>query len=224
MSEWWSYTLQDFLLFSPRTYYRLFELYNLAVWPAQLLALALGLAILFLLARPSPKSGKFICAILALAWIVVAWAYFFQRYASINWIAPYYAAAFLIEAALLAWIGVIRGGLGFSVAGHAGRKIGLCLYLFALMIYPLAAPLLGRPIAQAEIFGLMPDPTAIATLGLLLVATGRRIISLLIIPLAWCIVSAATLWTMNSPEAWIMIAAAVVGVGALIWITAAAPR
>lgn len=29
MSEWWSYGLRDLLLFSPRTYYRLFELYNL---------------------------------------------------------------------------------------------------------------------------------------------------------------------------------------------------
>ena len=28
MSEWWTYRLSNFLLFSPRTYYRLFELYN----------------------------------------------------------------------------------------------------------------------------------------------------------------------------------------------------
>lgn len=34
-------------------YYRLFELYNLAIWPAQLLALALGVLILALL-RPGP--------------------------------------------------------------------------------------------------------------------------------------------------------------------------
>ena len=26
MSEWWTYHLRDFLLFTPRTYYRLFEL------------------------------------------------------------------------------------------------------------------------------------------------------------------------------------------------------
>ena len=36
MSEWWTYTLSDFLLFSPRTYYRLFELYNDEIWPAQI--------------------------------------------------------------------------------------------------------------------------------------------------------------------------------------------
>ena len=44
MSEWWTYTLSDFLLFSPRTYYRLFEIYNAAIWPAQIVALGLGLA------------------------------------------------------------------------------------------------------------------------------------------------------------------------------------
>ena len=37
------------LLFSPRTYYRLIELYNLAVWPAQLAGIAIGFAILGLL-------------------------------------------------------------------------------------------------------------------------------------------------------------------------------
>ena len=46
MSEWWTYSLLDFLLFSPRTYYRLFELYNLAVWPWHVLAIVLGLAVL----------------------------------------------------------------------------------------------------------------------------------------------------------------------------------
>ena len=42
MSEWWTYHLSDFLLFSPRTYYRLFELYNAAIWPAQIVALGAG--------------------------------------------------------------------------------------------------------------------------------------------------------------------------------------
>ena len=43
MSEWWTYTLSDLQIFSARTYARLFETYNAAVWPAHVLALALGL-------------------------------------------------------------------------------------------------------------------------------------------------------------------------------------
>jgi hypothetical protein len=108
MSEWWTYSLSDFLLFSPRTYYRLFELYNLAIWPAQLLALALGVLILALL-RPGPVwKGRVVAAVLATCWLWVAWAYFLERYETINWAASYFAAAFAVEAALLIWVGGFR--------------------------------------------------------------------------------------------------------------------
>ena len=46
MPEWWTYGLSDFLMFSPRTYYRQIELYNLAIWPAQLVGAGIGAAIL----------------------------------------------------------------------------------------------------------------------------------------------------------------------------------
>jgi hypothetical protein len=36
MSEWWTYRLSDILPFSAQTYFRLFELHNAAVWPAQI--------------------------------------------------------------------------------------------------------------------------------------------------------------------------------------------
>ena len=44
MSEWWTYCLSDFLMFSPRTYHRLFELANADIWPLQIVAIAAGLA------------------------------------------------------------------------------------------------------------------------------------------------------------------------------------
>lgn len=65
----------------------------------------------------------------------------------------------------------------------------------------------GRPAAQAEIFGLAPDPTAIACLGVLsVVAAGRWRMTLAIIPLLWCALSAATLMTLGDPQAWVLIA------------------
>ena len=79
-------------------------------------------------------------------------------------------------------------------------KIGLALLFYALAIHPLIAPLTGRPITQAEIFGLAPDPTAIATLGILL-AANRPLLHLFAIPVLWCLVTGLTLWTMESPEA-----------------------
>ena len=101
MSEWWTYSLSDFLLFSPRTYYRLFELYNSAIWPLQLVSLALGVAILGLLLREAVWRGRAIAAVLAGCWLWVAWAYFLKRYETINWAAEYVAIGFAVEALLL---------------------------------------------------------------------------------------------------------------------------
>ena len=50
MSEWWTYRPVNFLLFSPRVYWRMFELHNAALWPLQVLALAAGLIIILLVA------------------------------------------------------------------------------------------------------------------------------------------------------------------------------
>lgn len=57
MSEWWTYSLRDFLLFSPHTYYRLFELYNQALWPLHLLALAIGCSHSAVVAQAQPARG-----------------------------------------------------------------------------------------------------------------------------------------------------------------------
>jgi hypothetical protein len=198
MSEWWTYTPTDFLLFSPRTYYRLFELYNAAVWPLQLVALALGLVILVLIPRRSTWSGRAVAAILSGLWLFVAWAYLLERYDTINWVARYFAIGFALQAALLVWTGVIRDRLRFDLRGITA-KFGLGILLFAIAIHPLIAPLAGRPWTQAEIFGLAPDPTAIATLGILL-AAGEARWHLLLIPLLWCALSGLTLWTMEQPE------------------------
>ena len=172
MPEWWTYTLSDFLLFSPRTYYRLIERHNEAVWPAQIVTLVLGVVIVGLLRRPTPRQGRIVAAILAVLWAWVAWAFVWRRYATINWAATYFVWLFAIEALLLVWIGVVRGGLSFRRRRDAAGVLGVALIILSLLLYPVLAPLLGRGWRQAEIFGVAPDPTVIATLGLLLLADG----------------------------------------------------
>lgn len=200
MSEWFTYRLSDFLLFSPQTYYRLFELYNLALWPGQIAALALGLAILALALRGPAWRGRAIAAILAAGWLWVAWAYLLERYDTINWAAGYFAAAFALEAFLLVGVGLLFDGLALRPDPDLFRKAGLCLFLFALAVQPLIGPLAGRSWTQAELFALAPDPTAVGTLGLLL-AADRPPWVLLVVPLLWGALTGATLWTMGSPDA-----------------------
>jgi hypothetical protein len=200
MSEWWTYAPGDFLLFSPATYRRLFELYNRDVWPAQLVAFALGTAIAVLLRARAAWRQRCVAAVLALAWLWVAWAFHHERYATINWAAPYFAVAFAVEAALLLWIGTASGRLAVGPPTDRAGRIGLGLLFFALFAQPCLAVLQGRPWAQVDVFGIAPDPTVVATLGVLLTADARARWALLVIPLAWCAVGGMFLWAMDDSD------------------------
>ena len=216
MSEWWTYTLSDFLLFSPRTYYRLFELHNAAWWPVHVVAVAGGVAIVVLAKRDGPAAGRAVAAMLAVAWAWVAWAFLWQRYATINWAASWLAAVFAAQSLLFGVFAMRRRGLALASGPVALVPTGLAVAVCGVLAYPLASIALGRGIAAAEVFGMAPDPTVFATLGILVLAAPAARLALLPIPLAWCAMTGATLWTMGSPEWWLLPAAAVLSIAAAI--------
>lgn len=203
MSEWWTYRLSDLILFSAHAYYRLIELYNAAIWPAQILAVALGVAALILARRHSP--GRWVGGILAACWLWIAFAFHIARYATLNTAAPYFGWMFGIEALLLL---VFAKRIAFDRESRAGTMV----FLFALVV-PFAAPLLGRGWRASEVFGIAPDPTAVGTLGLLLLARAKRRWMLLVFPVLWCAVSGAVLWVLKSPDFWIPPLAATMVIG-----------
>jgi hypothetical protein len=219
MSEWWTYGPEDFLLFSPRVYWRMFELHNAALWPLQPVALAAGVVMMLLVARRPRGHGRWIAFILAVIWAFVAWSFLWDRYATINWAAAYVAPAFGLEALLLLVAGALPDDFTFDRRGPAASA-GYLLLAFALAAQPLLAPLQGRAWTSAEIFGIAPDPTVIGTLGLLLLVRGRLLPLLLPIALLWCLLSGITLWTLGAPEAWAPFSAAALTLAAMIAIIA----
>jgi hypothetical protein len=213
MSEWWTYTLSDFLMFSPQVYYRLFELYNRALWPAPLLTVGAGVAILCLLIVPEGSRRRLAHVILGMLWIWIAWAFFWQRYAEINWAVLYVAPFIAAQGALLIGLGA-AGLLPISISRRKAIDIaGLALFAAALGLYPLIAPMMGRQWLAGEVFGIAPDPTAIATLALLALAEGRARWAAMIIPALWCAISTVTLWTMGAAYFFLPLAGALVAIG-----------
>jgi len=198
MSEWWTYAPEDFLLFSPRTYWRMFELQNAELWPAPLLTFVAGLLVILLAARPM-ASARGPVLIMAILWVFVGWTFLWNRYANINWAIAYVAPAFAVESLLLIIAG-LSPRIAFDQRGFAGW-IGYFLLAFALVGLPVLAQLQGRSWAGSEIVGMAPDPTAIATLGLLCLLRGRFLWFLHPIPILWCILSGVTLHTMQEIHA-----------------------
>jgi hypothetical protein len=208
MSEWWTYRLSDLLLFSPRVYYRQFELHNREWWPAHLFLLGLAISLLFVLLRPTPARDRVIAAALGLVCIWVGWAFLWERYAAVNWAMLYIAPAFGSQGALLLIAAASPKGLRFEEAASQRRWLASGLFVFAFAIYPLLAPLFGRSWLAAEVFGLAPDPTAVGVLAMLVASRTRLRWLMMVIPMFWCVVTGMTLWTMGAPDFWIAAAGA----------------
>ena len=206
-------SLEDLLLFEPRVYWRLFALENEALWPAQPVLLAAGgLLVLCLLSGRRP-SGRWLGPALGAAWLWTGWQFVALRYGAVNWAAPVLAWGLYAEAVLLAALG-LAGRLSLTRRG-LGAGPGIGLLAAALFAWPFLAPLDGRPWGQAEVFAIAPDPTAIATLGLLALAVRSRWTALLCIaPALWLAASALTLFTMGAWQGWAVLAALIAGLAA----------
>src|SRR5262249_1399892 len=160
-----------------------------------------------------PWRSRAIAAVLGLSWLWVAWAYHYTRYASINWAATYFAGAFTFEALMLLGFG-IANGLHLRPKDGWISLVGIGLVVFALLVHPLIGPLGGRSWSQVEIFAIAPDPTVVATLGVVVLASGWSTWLLFPIPILWCLVSGATAWTMHSADAALMPVVAVMALAA----------
>lgn len=217
MSQWWTYGLSDFLLFSPRAYHRLFELHNDAVWPAPILMLVLGVGICGLVILKPPGHGRIVSVVLASIWLFVGWAFVFDRYASINWAITYVVPLFGLQAMLLMIVGAVRTAPTYALRRELPSVMGLAFLVFAVAAYPTLAPLQGRPWMAAEVFGIAPDPTALATLGLALIDRSRHRALLAPVPALWLLLSGLTLWTMRDAGAWVPFTAVLIWLLVLAW-------
>ena len=215
MNGWQTYRLEDFIPFTPDVYWRLLERINEAFWPLHVLAVAIGLAALLLALRDNQRIAL---ALLAPAWLTSGILFHFTYYAELNWAAPWFGWGFIAQAALLlalAWFAGSSRTHGPSKGVSTG--IGAIVAMVSLLGYPLIAATIGPGLSHAETYGLHPDPTAIATLGVLLIllrGPGFWLASL--IPILWCVIGALTLIAIDATGALIPLAAAAVIAGTSI--------
>lgn len=214
MRDYLNYSLQDLLLFSPDVYFRLLERYNQDIWPLQVIALLLGVILIWQVWRRDHFNGWLIAGGLALSWLWCGLVFHISYYASLNWVAPYFGALFILQGAgLLIW------GMNRETKSQQEREIftfylGLGLIFFAVLVYPLLWLVDGHSWREVQIFGTSQNATLIATVGVLLCY--RASLILLIIPLIFLVINALTAWLLGSID-WI-VSGVVFTLIVLIWL------
>lgn len=225
MGEWATYSLDDFVMFSPRAWYGLLAMHNQAWWPLQLAAPGIAAGVAWALHRRLRAALRLVLGVCGAGLLWVAVAFHAGPHAGINLAAPAFGWAFAAQGVALIALALLRPGL---VLAHGGglRWLALALLASALLLYPVLAPWAGRPLPQTEWFALAPDPTMLAALaaGLLVLggSTGLRHpwrtgVLLLVLPLVWCGVAGATAWVLGAPDWWCMPAAGLMACAGVVW-------
>jgi len=215
MNGWQTYRLEDFIPFTPEVYWRLLERINETFWPLHIVAVAIGLAALLLALRGNRRMAL---AMLVPAWLTSGILFHFTYYAELNWAAPWFGWGFIAQAGLLLALALFAGsGRTHGPANGLSTWIGATFAMISLLGYPLIAATIGPGLSHAETYGLHPDPTAIATLGVLLILLrGPSFWLAMLIPVLWCVIASLTLMAIDAPGALIPLAAAAIIAAAAI--------
>lgn len=205
------------LPFTTDQFLEVFRTYNLAIWPAQVVAYLLGAACLAVVAWPVQYADRLIGGFLAASWIWMGAVYHLGFFAAINPAAYAFGGLFIIQGLLFIAFGVVSPGLTFKVRRDIYGVVGAALMLYALVLYPALGVVLGHGYPYAPLFGVAPCPTTIFTFGLLLWTRGRVSAWLLVIPALWTLIGTTAAFKLGIWEDLGLLLAGVVGTLLLLY-------
>jgi hypothetical protein len=203
------------LPFTATQFLDVFRQYNAAIWPLQVVFVAVALGGLVLALRPGRGSGRIIALYLAAQWawtgIIYHWVFFSQ----INPAARVFAALWVAGAVGFALSAIGPRPLSFRTNEPLRMVVGCALAAYALAIYPLLGHFTGRAYPASPTFG-APCPVTIYTFGLLWLARGPVRRWLVIVPVVWAAIGSLAAFTLGVYEDLGLLAAGISGVVLLI--------
>lgn len=181
------------LPFSHEAFLDLFGAYNVSLWPAAALLWLATAWVLMAWLRTGRVSGRTLFALLAVHWAWSGAVYHWGFFRRINPAAVLFAAMFLLQAGVLAWLAFTSRG---TVGPYSGRRgvVGIGLVVYGLL-YPLVGFGFGLEYPRMPVFA-VPCPTVLVTAGWLVAATGvPRATNL--VPIIWAIIGGSAAFTLG---------------------------
>ncbi|PKN64900.1 MAG: hypothetical protein CVU57_12280 [Deltaproteobacteria bacterium HGW-Deltaproteobacteria-15] len=188
------------LPFTVDEFLSVFQSYNLAIWPMQILAYLAGASAIYMLFAGPRNADRVISAIVSLMWMWNGIVYHIGFFSMINKGAFLFGIVFVVQGLLFFWNGVLRGNLVFGFSRDGYSLTGGLFIFYAMALYPLLGTLAGHSWPHSPAFGVAPCPSTIFTFGLLLLTRGRVPKHLLVIPLLWAVIGLSAAVTLRVYE------------------------
>ncbi|QED36933.1 hypothetical protein FK178_04035 [Antarcticibacterium arcticum] len=196
------FTIEEFL--------GVFESYNAAVWPMQIILNLLAVVCLFLLISSLKGKSAVINGVLIFLWLWMGLVYQIMYFTSISSIGFLFGALFVLQALIFSYFAYFRPeNLSYRFKLNISGFVGIIFILYSLLIYPVFANDLGHIYPQTPTFGL-PCPTTIFTFGILLFSLTRVRWYIMIIPLLWSLIGFSAAYNLGMTEDYFLVFAGVI--------------
>lgn len=147
---------------------------------------------------------------LAITWLLTGVGYHWLNFSSINKLAVFFGALFVIAGVLFAVEGSFRDRIQYRFAPDLRSGLAILLIVYALVAYPLVGLCVTAPWPETPVFGIAPCPTTIFTLGMLLVAQHRNRWLIALVPVLWALVGSTAAFMLDIPQDYGLAVAAVI--------------
>lgn len=204
------------LPFTREQFVAVFADYNTGVWPVQVLAYVLGLAMVVVLLRRLRASDRVIGAGLGAMWLWTGVAYHWLYFASINRAALFFGALFVLQGFVLLYAALVRRSLKFGASTGLAAWLGWAFVVYAAVVYPLIGMWAGHAYPAMPMFGITPCPVTLFTFGLLLLTTAPVSRWILVIPFIWSLIGGSAALLLAVPQDWLLLVGGLVAIPLIV--------
>lgn len=119
--------------FTQEQFFQVFEKYNLAVYPSQIVLILAACAAVILAGKPRRFSDKIVSGLLAFLWLWEGVVYHLIFFTEINPAAYVFGALFVAQGLLFFHKGVLKNGLSFRFEQSIDGVLGITFIVYALI-------------------------------------------------------------------------------------------
>ena len=162
----------------------LLQAYNTAIWPMQVVANILGLIALISVFVSYRKANFVVLTVLSFLWLWTGSMFCLVYWTALSKPAYLFGVMFIVQGVLFVPM-ISQTKLSFRFVPSRYSLLGLVLIAYAMVGYPIVGNMLNHIFPRSLPFGVVPCPTTIFTIGMLLLTDKPFPRYLATIPLVW---------------------------------------